>query len=421
MTSRERIVAAINHREPDRTPVDFGGTVVTGLTAGVIPRLRVALGLDKKIQPIKVFEPIQMLGEVADDLRERLHGDCIGIFGTSTRFGFKNADWKEWRMFDGTPVLVPGKFNTEPDENGDINQYPRGDKTLAPSSRMPKGGLYFDAIVRQKPIDEDKLDPDDNVEEFGPIPDSELEHFRKSAEYLRANTDYAVILAMPGAALGNVAAIPAPWLESPNGIRDTEEWYISHALRRDYVYEVYDRQTEITMGNLKRVFEAVGNNIEILYLSGSDYGTQRGPLFSPDMFRDLYKPFFVRMCGWIHQNTNWKVMIHSCGGNRPIMNDIIEAGIDIFNPVQCSAEGMEPNALKKDFGDRITFWGGGVDTQKTLPFGSPEDVYDEVRERIRIFNRGGGFVFNTIHNIQANTPVENTLAMLKAIEDSFHS
>lgn len=419
MTSRERIVAALNHGQPDRTPVDFGGTVVTGLTAGVIPRLRVALGLDKTEQPVKVFEPIQMLGEVADDLRERLHSDCKGIFGTTNRFGFKNEDWKEWTMFDGTRALVPGKFNTDPDENGDIVQYPRGDKTLAPSLRMPRDGLYFDAIVRQKPIDEDRLNPADNLEEFGPIPESELEHFRKSADYLHRNTDCAVILAMPGAALGNVAAIPAPWLESPNGIRDTEEWYISHAIRRDYVYEVYDRQTDISMNNLKLVYEAVGNNIEILYLSGSDYGTQRGPLFSPEMFRDLYKPFFKRMCDWIHQNTRWKVMIHSCGGNRPIMEDIIEAGIDIFNPVQCSAEGMEPNGLKRDFGDRITFWGGGVDTQRTLPFGTPDEVYKEVIERIRIFNKGGGFVFNTIHNIQANTPVENILAMLKAVGDSF--
>ncbi len=185
------------------------------------------------------------------------------------------------------------------------------------------------------------------------------------------------------------------------------------------MYEVYDLQTDISVENLKRVHEAVGDNIDILYLSGSDYGTQRGPLFSPAMFRDLYKPFFKRMCDWIHHNTPWKVMIHSCGGNRPLMEDFIEAGIDIFNPVQCSAEGMEPTALKRDFGDRIVFWGGGVDTQRTLPFGAPEDVYNEVSERIRIFNQGGGFVFNTIHNIQANTPIENIKAMLEAIEDSF--
>ncbi len=419
MTSRERILAALEHREPDRVPVDFGATVVSGIASNVIPKLRVALGLDPAERPVKVFEPIQMLGEVNDDLRERLYGDCVGVFGTSNRFGFKNDDWKEWTLFDGTRVLVPGKFNTTPDEHGDINQYPGGDRTLAPSSKMPGGGLYFDAIVRQEPIDEDRLDPSDNVAEFGPIPDSELDHFRKTAEHLHRTTDCAVILPMPGAALGNVAALPAPWLPAPKGIRDTEEWYISHVIRRDYVYEVYDRQTDITMQNLERVRQAVGSNIEILYLSGSDYGTQRGPLFSPDMFRDLYKPFFARMCGWIHTHTNWKVMIHSCGANRPLMDDIIDAGIDIFNPVQCSAEGMEPEALKRDFGDRITFWGGGVDTQRTLPFGTPEEVYAEVSDRIRIFNRGGGFVFNTIHNIQSNTPIPNILAMIEAIEDSF--
>ncbi len=233
MTSRERILAAINHTQPDRTPVDFGGTVVSGIASNVIPKLRLALGLDVEEQPIRIIEPIQMLGEIEDDLRERLHGDCIGILGTSNRFGFRNADWKEWTLFDGTRTLVPGKFNTAPDENGDINQYPGGDTSLAPSSKMPKDGLYFDAVVRQKPIVEEALNPADNIEDFGPVPESELEHFRKSAERLRAETECAVILAMPGAALGNVAAIPAAWLKDPKGIRDTEEWYISHAIRRD--------------------------------------------------------------------------------------------------------------------------------------------------------------------------------------------
>ncbi len=419
MNSRERVLAAINHRQPDRIPVDFGATVVSGIASNVIPKLRVALGLDREEQPVKIIEPIQMLGEISEDLRTGMYGDCVGILGTSNRFGFRNADWKNWTLFDGTRVLVPGKFNTVPDQHGDINQHPGGDTSLPPSSKMPNGGYYFDAITRQKPIDEETLSPSDNLEEFGPIPESELEHFRRSAVTLRENTECAVVLAMPGTALGNIAAIPAPWISEPRGIRDTEEWYVSHVLRRDFIYEVYDKQTEIGIQNLKRVYEAVGNNIDILYLCGSDFGTQRGPLFSPDVFRDLYKPFFARMCGWIHRNTSWKVMIHSCGGNRPLMEDIIEAGIDIFNPVQCSADGMEPTALKRDFGGRITFWGGGVDTQRTLPFGTPEEVYAEVSERIRAFSPGGGFVFNTIHNIQANTPIVNILAMLSAIRDSF--
>ena len=197
--------------------MDFGATVVSGIASNIIPKLRVALGLDEKEKPATVFEPIQMLGVVEDDLRRALHGDCVGVFGSSTRFGFKNADWKEWTLFDGTTVLVPGKFNTVPDENGDINQHPGGDTSLPPSSRMPQGGLYFDAIVRQQPIDDDKLNPADNLEEFGPIPESELEHFRKSAEYLHTNTDCAVILAMPGTAMGQRGRHPRALDEGAEG------------------------------------------------------------------------------------------------------------------------------------------------------------------------------------------------------------
>ncbi|HDY87404.1 MAG TPA: methyltransferase, partial [bacterium] len=138
-----------------------------------------------------------------------------------------------------------------------------------------------------------------------------------------------------------------------------------------------------------------------------------------DAYRDLYKPIHKRINEWIHKNTSWKTFIHSCGGIRPLLDDIVDAGFDILNPVQCSAEGMEPQKLKDDYGDRIVFWGGGVDTQKTLPFGKPEEVYEEVSERIRIFNKGGGYVFDSIHNIQQGSPVENVMAMLDAIKDSF--
>lgn len=421
MTPRERVRAALEHRQPDRVPVDFGSTMVTGISASVISKLRRSLGLDGPGARVKVIEPYQMLGEIDDDLRDRMYIDCVGLFGTKNMFGFENSGWKPWTMFDGTEVLVPGGFNTEPDANGDIPMYAGGDRAYPPAAVMPKGGYYFDSTVRQKPIDDDRLDPADNLEEFGPLSDEELEQLRTRSEWLYTNTDRALVYSMPGASFGDIAFVPGPGLKDPKGIRAVEEWYVSTVIRRDYVYEVFDRECEIALGNLARVREALGDRIEVIFVTGTDFGTQRGPFISPDAYRDLFKPFHRRVCDWIHANTPWKIFIHTCGGVRPLIEDFIDAGFDVLNPVQCSADGMDARGLKKDFGSRVTFWGGGIDTQKTFPFGTAEDVYREVSERISIFNSGGGFVFDAIHNIQAGTPVENVRAMIEAIRDSFRS
>ncbi len=421
MTPRERVRAALNHRQPDRVPVDFGSTMVTGISASVVSGLRRTLGLDGPDTKVKVIEPYQMLGEIDDELRDRMYIDCVGLFGSKNMFGFENRDWKPWTMFDGTGVLVPGDFNTEPDADGNIPMYAAGDRAYPPAAVMPKGGYYFDSTVRQKPVDDDHLNPDDNLEEFGPLSDTELEYIRTRSEWLYANTDRALVYSMPGTSFGDIALVPGPGLKDPKGIRAVEEWYVSTAIRRDYVYEVFDRECEIAIGNLARVREALGDRIEVIFVTGADFGTQRGPFISPDAYRDLFKPFHARVCDWIHTHTPWKIFIHTCGGVRPLVEDFIDAGFDVMNPVQCSADGMEARGLKEDFGSRVTFWGGGVDTQKTLPFGTAEDVYREVSERIAVFNRDGGFVFDAIHNIQAGTPVENVRAMIEAIRDSFRA
>jgi len=157
--------------------------------------------------------------------------------------------------------------------------------------------------------------------------------------------------------------------------------------------------------------------VQVVVLSGTDFGTQKGPFCSPATYRDLYKPFHKRLNDWVHDNTIWKTFIHSCGGIDPLIPDMIDAGFDILNPVQCSAEGMEPRDLKSEYGDDLVFWGGGVDTQKTLPFGTPQEVRAEVLSRLEVFAPGGGFVFNTTHNIQPKTPIENLLAMFQALKD----
>jgi hypothetical protein len=394
MTPRERVSLALQHQEADRVPLDLGGSAVTGMQVDTVYGLRQALGLDQPGTPVKVVEPYQMLGEIGPDLRAALGVDVVGLGKPANMFGFKNEGWKSWTTFAGTPVLVPEGFNTEPEPNGDILMYPEGDKSVPASGRLPKGGFYFDSIIRQPPIDEARLNVEDNLEEFGPISEEDLQYLQREAERLYAQTDKAILANFGGTAFGDVALVPAPWLKHPKGIRDVEEWYVSTATRRDYVYKIFERQCEIGLKNLEAIHQVVGNKIAAAFVTGTDLGSQHGPFISLKAYRDLYKPFHLQVNNWIHQHTTWKSFIHSCGSVRALLPDFIEAGFDILNPVQCSAAGMVPCELKQEFGARLTFWGGGVDTQRTLPFATPEEVRKEVCERLKVFGSAGGFVFN---------------------------
>jgi hypothetical protein len=414
MTSRERVLASLNHREPDRVPLDFGATSVTGVHVSCVAALRDHFGLPK--HPVKVWEPYQMLGEIEEDLAAAMGLDVTGVPARKTMFGFANEDWKPWRMYDGLEVLVSGHFNFTLAENGDTLIYPEGDTTVPPSGRMPKGGYFFDSIVRQPPIDEDRLNIEDNLEEFTPIDAEGLAYFEQASQKA-ATTGRAVIANFGGTAFGDIALVPAPFLKHPKGIRDIAEWYVSTRSRRDYIHKIYAYQTEVAIANLERILPLVGDRIDAVFLCGTDFGTQTSSFCSVATFRELWFPYYKAVNDWIHRNTKWKVFKHSCGSVERFFESMIECGFDILNPVQCSATGMEPEKLKAKYGDRLTFWGGGVDTQKTLPFGTAAEVREEVLRRCEIFAPGGGFVFNTIHNIQARTPVENIIAMLDAVHE----
>ena len=418
MNSRQRVEAALNHQQPDRVPLDLGGSPVTGMHVTSVYKLRQSLKLDPPGTPVKVNEPYQMLGEIAPDLQDALELDVVGMGGRKTMFGFEIGGWKPWTIFDGTPVLVPAGFNTVPEPNGDILMYPEGDQSVPPSGRMPKGGYYFDSIRRQEPIDDEKLKPADNLEEFGPISDDDLQYFAATADRLRRESDRAILANFGGTAFGDIALVPAPWLKHPKGIRDVAEWYMSTVARFDFVYEVFSRQCEIGLSTLAKLYGAVGDRVSAIFVTGTDFGTQNGPFISPNNYRKLFQPFHRKVNDWIHEHTSWKTFIHTCGSVVLLLPDIIEAGFDILNPVQCSAVGMAPKLLKEKFGDRLTFWGGGVDTQKTLPFGTPEEIRKEVRRRISIFSPGGGFIFNPVHNIQANTAAENLVALYEAFREA---
>ena len=314
-------------------------------------------------------------------------------------------------------MLVPQRFNTEVDEDGALYMYAEGDNSFPPAAKMPAGGFYFDSLKRQPPFEEENLRLEDNLEEFGPISDEDLKHLNTESLHIFEQTDRAIMLVFPGAGFGDIALVPGPMLKNPKGIRDIEEWYISTVSRQDFIYQIFNRQCDIAMQNLPKVYEAVGNRITAVWLSGTDFGAQHGSFISPKSFQKLYKPHYKRINDWIHANTKWKVFIHCCGSIMSLIPEFIESGFDILNPVQTSAKNMDPHELKARFGSRLTFWGGGVDTQQVLPFGTPEDVRAQVRERLCVFGTGGGFVFNPIHNVQAGVQSENLLAMYETVRD----
>jgi Uroporphyrinogen decarboxylase (URO-D) len=415
ITSRERVRTTLAHRQPDRIPIDFGGTPVSGIHVSVIAALRDHYGLEPRL--VKVHEPYQMLGIIDDDLKAAMGVDVEGVVGRETMFGFRNRDWRPWTMpADGLEVLVSEEFRTTTDERGDTLIHPKGNLAAPPSGRMPRTGYFFDTIVRQEPIDAATLDPADNLEEYTVVTEADLADLETDLAAAEA-TGRAVIAMLPGTALGDIAFVPAPGLEHPKGIRDITEWYISVRKRPDYVRRVFEAQVEIALENLARIHARVGDRFDAVMTCGTDFGTQTGAFCSVDTFGDLWAPYYRQVNGWIHEHTTWKTFKHSCGSVERFMPSFIECGFDIINPVQCSAANMEAEHLKREYGRDLVFWGGGVDTQHTLPFGTPDEVRAQVLHRCEVFGTDGGFVFNAIHNVQARTPIENIVAVIDAVHE----
>ena len=413
MKSKEKVRLALNHQSGP-VAVDFGSTGVTSMHVTCVAALRRHFGLPE--HPIRICEPFQMLGEIEPDLMDALGTDAEGISGRGTIFGFNLEGWREWRTPWGQVVLVPAGFNPREDASGDVYLFPQGDSSVPPSGHMPAGGYFFDAIVRQPPIDEAKLDPADNCEEFTLLSREDLAHWHAEIGRVRASTR-AVHASFGGTGFGDIALVPAPFLKQPRGIRDISEWYVSLLERPDYIHAVFARQCEVALQNLATFAPIAGDAVDILFVCGTDFGTQTSQFCSRDTFNALYAPYYRQINDWVHRHTQWKTFKHCCGAVVPLIPDFIACGFDILNPVQCSAKDMDPARLKAEFGRDIVFWGGGVDTQKTMPFGTPGQVRAEVTERLRVFTPGGGYVFNPIHNLQARTPVANVVAMLDAIRD----
>ena len=415
MTSQELLIQTLNHKQPERVVFDMGSSAVTGIHVRALENLHNYYGLEKR--PIRVIEPYQMLGLVETDLMDAIGIDVTSAWGEDNMLGFSNQPpLKFFKTFWGQEVLVPEKFSTKYDEKGDLLSFPNGAISLEPSAKMPQSSYFFDAIERQQFIDDENLKVDDNLEEFSPITDKTLLFWKNETAKARA-TGKGVVAALGGTALGDIALVPAMQLNQPKGIRSVAEWYMSTVMRSDYVKEIFDRQSALAIENLAKIFAMIGNNIDVMFICGTDFGTQDSTFCSPEQFDELWLPYYRRINDWIHSNTTWKTFKHSCGAVEGFMNRFINSGFDIINPVQVNAKGMDPKILKDRYGKDLTFWGGGIDTQKTLPNGTPEKIREEVLRHCDIFAKDGGFVFNTVHNIQADVPVKNLVAMIDALHE----
>ncbi len=416
MNSRERVLAAINHRTPDRVPIDLGATGQTGISVSALYKLRKYYGLEEK--PIDVFEIIQMIGVVDEDLRQAVGADVIGINHPVNSLGVPDGPKQLFTMPDGTPTWISAANAYDILPDGSVKMYPQGDRNAAPSVYMPAGGYFFDIIDRAGEVDEDDLTPVDDFKNlYQVIDDQTARYFESESRRLFETTDYAIIGNLGGGGLGDPGYIPGAFEKNPRGIRKFDQWMMAQILYPDYVKAVFEYQTDIMLKNLEIYRQAMDDRIQIVWISGTDFGTQNAAFFSTDIFQNLYKPYYRKMNDWVHQHTTWKTFYHSCGSVVSFLDDFVEMGMDILNPVQLSAAGMDARMLKEKYGDKLVFWGGGVDTQDMLPHGTPEQIKAQVKERLAILAKGGGYVFNTIHNIVGNTPVENIAAAFEAVHE----
>jgi uroporphyrinogen-III decarboxylase len=403
MTSRQRVLTALEHREPDRIPVDLGGTIMTGIAVRALIDLRKHLHLETRA--VKAYEVFQMLGEVEADMVEAFELDVLPVEPEVLFFGLKRSSYKPWALFDGTEILVPENFEVEGDGSGGWLLREGGDPSKPVVARIPEGGYYFDRARDESLHTQFEPPPLKQMgEEYGYLfSDEQLGFMVRRADELRPLNKAHVFGAWP------VFGPPRPG--------NMTDWLCLLVTEPEYVGRLFEMKLESDLKRLEQIADALGDSIDIFGIDGNDYGTQRSEMFSPEVFERFYLPYYRAINGWIHENTDWKTWKHTCGSVPELLPLFIESGLDAINPVQTSASGMEPQTLKERYGERISFWGGGVDTQRTLPFETPETVYDQVAERIRTFGPGGGFVFAAVHNIQAKTPPQNIEAMFQAIRD----
>lgn len=411
MNSRERVLAAIAHKQPDQVPVDLGSTPSSGISAIAYSNLLKAIG--RTDLPVQIYDVVQQLAQPDMSIIDRFGVDVLDI---GRAFNTEEKDWHETILANGDKAFYPIHFNPVKQADGSYHCYDEDGKRLL--ALMPQGATFFDQsyfpYINGFPENYDTLD-----EEMGRVLWSRYVHspwdhtqdpdfwktLREKTLQLRASTDKALMIVC-GCNL----------FEWGTFLRRMDNFLMDLLCEPDQVARMLDQLLERHLATLAKVCDSVGDIVDIIRF-GDDLGMTSGPFMDVDTYRSLFKPRHKQLCDYVKTHSQMHTFIHSCGSISSLMPDLIEAGIEIFNPVQTNARQMEPEFLKKEFGQDCTFWGGGVETVGTLNNGTLEQVREQVLERLEIMSAGGGFVFNTVHNILPDVPPQNILAMFDAVKE----
>lgn len=411
MNSRERVLATIAHKQPDQVPVDLGSTPSSGISAIAYSNLLKSIG--RTDLPVQIYDVVQQLAQPDMSIIDRFGVDVLDI---GRAFNTEEKDWHETILANGDKAFYPIHFNPVKQADGSYHCYDEDGKRLL--ALMPQGATFFDQsyfpYINGFPENYDTLD-----EEMGRVLWSRYVHspwdhtqdpdfwktLREKTLQLRASTDKALMIVC-GCNL----------FEWGTFLRRMDNFLMDLLCEPDQVARMLDQLLERHLATLAKVCDSVGDVVDIIRF-GDDLGMTSGPFMDVDTYRSLFKPRHKQLCDYVKTHSQMHTFIHSCGSISSLMPDLIEAGIEIFNPVQTNARQMEPEFLKKEFGQDCTFWGGGVETVGTLNNGTPEQVREQVLERLEIMSAGGGFVFNTVHNILPDVPPQNILAMFDAVKE----
>jgi len=392
MTGRERVREALEHRPTDRLAIDFGGMRSTGIHVVPYDGLRRHLGLSGS--GFRLYDVFQQLAEPEPALLERMGGDVVQAHRLHPAFGIRIDRWREDTLYGGIRCQVPEGYRPEPDGQG--GQVIRKDGK--PLARMPSGGYYFD-LAEYPLADADSLDavlsqpPEDVTEE-------ELDFLEAEVRGLYDGTDKAILLPFGG----NI-------LEAGESVFGFGRFMELLLLEPDWVHAWARQLTAAYLRDLEKMLGRVGRYVQVIQF-GDDLGSQQGPLISPETYREMIQPYHAAQYQYVRRH--WpevKVFLHSCGGIRPLIPYLVEAGVQVLNPVQVSAEGMDPVALKRDFGRDLVFWGGGADMQRTIPRLPAAEVPAHVRSLAEVLAKDSGFVFTQVHNIQPGVSPEAIVAI----------
>jgi uroporphyrinogen decarboxylase len=408
MTSRERVLRTVSFQQTDRVPIDLGAMKASGITVRAYNQLKAKLGITT---PTRIWDPRLMIASVEEEVLRRFHGDVVPLDVTSVvQDARPDSEWSPRALYDGAEGLLPPGTDVMRDSEG---RWALLDSEGNPTSfRMPRGGYYFDDIAFNAPGA--TIDP----AAFRPVtgfPDEPLRAMEERSLFLYENTEYALLGWGGGVCFLGLSLLTDRTSNVTMGL--PSEWMIMLMTQKETCHEMLGRSVDASIKCLDQLHDAVGDRCFAWGIAADDSGTQRGEFVRPELWAEMIKPHYARLCAWIHRNTNWKTFLHCCGSIYGLIPHMIDAGIDILNPIQTSAANMQPERLKAEFGGKIVFWGGGCDTQRVLPEGTPDEVREHVRGRLAIYKPGGGYVFNQVHNIQTNIPAENTIAMLDAAYD----